>query len=340
MINSNAWAEARLAIANILSTGIDTACQPKHYREDLVGDGLRKAIREGVFKRGDIFIQTKFTPIGGQDPRNMPYDPRKSIVEQVQQSIETSLRNFTISRGSDDGTEDTYLDSVVLHSPMPTIDQTMEVWRTLESYVPGKILNLGISNVDISTLTDLYGRATVKPSVVQNRFYPATRFDVGVRKFCRDHNIIYQSFWTLSANPQLLLSKPVQDISSRLGIGRQAALYCLVLGLNNLVVLNGTTNKEHMKADWHALSLAIDFASSDPLQWEGEVASFKALIRQPWIHMPGKSLSLKALKRSVTPKSEVGFIRIEHSGQFSRLIVLHDHFHVVTSIMHILIPSW
>ena len=51
--------------------GIDTACQPKHYREDLVGLGLQKAYEIGI-KREDLFFQTKFTPIDGQDQTNMP----------------------------------------------------------------------------------------------------------------------------------------------------------------------------------------------------------------------------------------------------------------------------
>ncbi len=40
--------------------GIDTAALPKHYREDLVGQGVREALRLGVVhKRQDIFVRTK-----------------------------------------------------------------------------------------------------------------------------------------------------------------------------------------------------------------------------------------------------------------------------------------
>lgn len=34
--------------------GVDTACQPKHYREDLVGLGLLKAYEVGI--KGKIFF--------------------------------------------------------------------------------------------------------------------------------------------------------------------------------------------------------------------------------------------------------------------------------------------
>lgn len=41
--------------------GIDTACQPKHYREDLVGQAIKSLISEGVVKREELYIQTNLT---------------------------------------------------------------------------------------------------------------------------------------------------------------------------------------------------------------------------------------------------------------------------------------
>ena len=73
--------------------GIDTACQPKHYREDLVGLGLLKAYELGI-KREELFLQTKFTPIEGQDPNNMPYLANDAIEIQVKKSFETSKKNL------------------------------------------------------------------------------------------------------------------------------------------------------------------------------------------------------------------------------------------------------
>ncbi len=37
--------------------GIDTAAQPKHYQEHLVGDGIRRAIKEGIVKRNELFVR-------------------------------------------------------------------------------------------------------------------------------------------------------------------------------------------------------------------------------------------------------------------------------------------
>lgn len=39
-------------------TGIDVAAQPRHYREDLAGEGIRRALAEGKVKREGIYVST------------------------------------------------------------------------------------------------------------------------------------------------------------------------------------------------------------------------------------------------------------------------------------------
>jgi hypothetical protein len=54
--------------------GIDTACQPKHYDEAGVGAGVALCLNAALV-RADLYLQTKFTPVSGQDPASIPYDP-------------------------------------------------------------------------------------------------------------------------------------------------------------------------------------------------------------------------------------------------------------------------
>lgn len=60
---------------------IDTANQPRHYHEAGVGEGWNLAAKELGLKRENIHIQTKFTPIDGQDPNNIPYDKSADLSE-------------------------------------------------------------------------------------------------------------------------------------------------------------------------------------------------------------------------------------------------------------------
>ena len=95
--------------------GIDTACQPKHYNEPLVGAALHRLKEHGI-ERKDLFLQTKFTPLSGQDPRQVPYDKNSPVELQVAQSFETSNKNLQTE----------HVDSLVLHStiaPPATVRQ-------------------------------------------------------------------------------------------------------------------------------------------------------------------------------------------------------------------------
>lgn len=90
---------------------------------------------------------------------------------------------------------------------------------------------------------------------------------------------MYQAFWTLTANPGLLASKPVARLVEALGVSREVGLYCFVLGLENVVVLNGTSSEERMKEDLEGVDGVrewIEKGGGD--RWEEWMREFKALI--------------------------------------------------------------
>lgn len=180
--------------------------------------------------------------VGGQDPNNIPYNPDDPLEEQVRTSLAVSLKNLKTD----------YLDSWVLHSPLGTMEDTMKVWRTMESFVDaGKVRRLGISNsYAYEQFTTLYHEARIKPSVLQNRFHAETRFDTRLRHFCRDHNIWYQSFWTLTANRQALAhNEHIHEVAQEFGLTPQTAMFAFLLSTGYITPLSGTTSKHHMAED-------------------------------------------------------------------------------------------
>ena len=256
---------------------VDTAAQPKHYQEHLVGEALREAYSEGTVSRKDVYVQTKYTTPAGQDLSNMPYDPDAPLEEQVHASVASSLKNL---RPRQECQEDAYLDCLLLHSPLPTIEQTLQAWKILESYVPHKIKALGISNVTLPVLREIYNTSTVKPSVVQNRFYAHTRYDGTLRAFCREHTIAYQSFWTLTGNPKLIKSRPVVELARAAKVSTPVALYALIMDLG-VEVLNGTTSAEHMHEDLEGVRQVSEWAQANPQQWAAYSRMFQTLIESP-----------------------------------------------------------
>ena len=219
--------------------GIDTACQPKHYREDLVGLGLQKAYEIGI-KREDLFLQTKFTPIDGQDQSNMPYLANDEIEIQVEKSFETSKKNLKTD----------FLNAYILHSPVYPGSKLQRVWQKMEEFYDKKEVGaLGISNCyDLDVLKYLYNNAKVKPTIVQNRFYAQSGYDKELRAFCKQNNITYESFWSLTANPDILISEVLQNLINKYQKSA-AEIFYRFLNHIEIVPLNGTTSKKHMMED-------------------------------------------------------------------------------------------
>lgn len=228
--------------------GIDTAGQQLHYNQKGAGEGIHQWLQKNpTFSRDDIFIQTKYSP--GQNNGDA-YDPKVSLYEQVLQSANKSLKDLNTQ----------FIDSYLLHSPVPTIEGILEIWSAFEDLVSQKKVRfIGLSNFYQPELVEfLYSTAKIKPSVIQNRFYGDSGYDKNIREFCNVHNIIYQSFWTLTANPHII--KGIEKTFKQNGIN---CLYKFTLQ-NQIVPLNGTTSQQHMEDDLNLLdSSALDKEITD-----------------------------------------------------------------------------
>lgn len=252
LIYGTAWKKERtadLVEMAVLSgfRGIDTACQPKHYHEAGVGDALECLSIQGI-GREELFVQSKFTPLAGQDPQRIPYDPSQPLAMQVAQSFESSQRNLRTE----------YLDSLVLHSPLFPYSHLSQVWGAMEHiYHCGGARQLGISNCyDLELLKRLYRDAEVKPSVVQNRFYDQSGYDTELRAWCDETGIIYQSFWSLTANPHILTSREFFALTQEYNKTEAQILY-RYLNHVGIVPLIGSTSQQHIREDLDIFSFEL-----------------------------------------------------------------------------------
>ena len=317
--DGTAWKKERtveLVIAAVRSgfRAIDTACQPKHYREDLVGEALTRLAEEANARscahctctactlhahctgsprahctrcthtaytlhahcmhtactpqgvaRDELWIQTKFCPYAGQDPDNLPYAWPAPLEQQVAESVATSLANLRTS----------YLDCLLLHSPLPTHAETMRVWRAMEARVAsGEVRTLGVSNFyDEALFGRLCDEATVKPSVLQNRFYAVFGYDVGLREACAARGMRYQSFWTLTGNPDKLGAAPVVRAAAAHACTVETVWLSFAVALG-VTPLTGTTSDAHMREGQAAAELRLS---------AGEVDEMRQLIWRDWL---------------------------------------------------------
>ncbi|KAI1308850.1 putative aldo-keto reductase [Xylaria venustula] len=248
LIYGTAWKEestAELTATALRSgfKGVDTANHPTGYDERRAGEGIALALASGI-KREDLFVQTKFSPTFTHHPAKIPYDESQGIEAQIKESIEQTFSNLKLD----------YVDALILHAPYPNDEDTKAAWKVLESYVPEKVRQLGVSNTTLAQLQTLYEAATIKPVIVQNRFYRETGYDFQLRAFCKDHGIVYQAFWMVKNNPDVLESAIIASVAQTFGVEKELAFYLMVLCLGDLQVLDGTTKTERMIADLKAIT--------------------------------------------------------------------------------------
>jgi diketogulonate reductase-like aldo/keto reductase len=241
-----AWKNERTeaCVSKALNAGfraIDTANQRKHYYEAGVGAALCKAYESKLISRDDVFLQTKFTYIRGQDER-LPYDPKAKLTSQVQQSFDSSLEHLQTD----------FIDSYLLHGPATAshlIDDDWEVWDAMESlHQQERVAVLGISNVSLQQLTELLDEVKVKPSFVQNRCYATRCWDKDIRELCHRHGIVYQGFSLLTANRHLNNNRDFLGIAQGMSRSKAQLIFRFARQLG-MLPLTGTTDPEHMSED-------------------------------------------------------------------------------------------
>ena len=220
------------------------------------------------------------------------------MAEQVCASFQSSLRNlfpgrdilsvkgvlaaYAQSRGGkeknrDLGLQPQYIDSYLLHSPLLTLEHTIQAWRVMELLVDaGFVREIGFSSAYFFLLTDvyspeifsaLYSMARIKPTILQNRWHSSTGHDVSLLSQLSpslspntfptradgttSRGITYQPFWTLTGNPALLRSQSVVEMCIKYDLTPAQVVYAFVhqgMGISGLScsVLSGTTEERHM----------------------------------------------------------------------------------------------
>jgi diketogulonate reductase-like aldo/keto reductase len=249
-----AWKEDRTAALTELALrqgfrGIDTANQRRHYFEAGVGQGLAAAYRAGVVTRAELFLQTKFTYVNGQDHR-LPYDPAAPLSTQVAQSMESSLEHL--------GTD--HVDSYVLHGPASGrgwSDADVEVWAAMvKQRDAGRTRLLGVSNVSLRHLLQMAAAGAELPAFVQNRCFAQLGWDRDVRAFCAERQIVYQGFSLLTANVEVLRTRLVGGVAARLGATPAQVVFRFAQAVG-MLPLTGTTDAGHMSQDLASRELVL-----------------------------------------------------------------------------------
>lgn len=160
---------------------IDTAAS--YTNEDAVGDGIRRAINEGLCTREDLFVTSK---LWVQDMKNY---------EVAKRGIAASLEKLGLD----------YLDLYLLHQPM---GDYFSAWRALEdAYDSGMLKAIGVSNFYPHTLINFCETVRICPMINQVELHPYFTQDRAV-EIMREYNVIPQAWAPLGGGRY----KPFEDV--------------------------------------------------------------------------------------------------------------------------------
>ena len=203
------------AVRNSLQVGFrQFDCAERYRNEEHVGEAMRAVFAEGTVKRKDVFVGTKLW--------NNNHRP-----ERVKPAFEASLRRLQLE----------YVDLYSLHTPFafkPGDEQDprdekgnviydeattlMDTWKACESLVDeGRCRAIGISNVNLEQLKELFDNARIKPAIVQVESHPYLP-EWDLLNYCKSNGIVMQPFAALGhgIEPRLLDDPVIDAISKRI----------------------------------------------------------------------------------------------------------------------------
>merc|ERR1712060_796615 len=98
----------------------------------------------------------------------------------------------------------------------------MEAWRAMEGLVEaGLVRQLGISTTfnSLAPLQKVYADATVKPVLVQQRYYALPEYEREIRAWCVEMGLYFQTSWTETVYSQPVISKTMIGLAKKYGVG-------------------------------------------------------------------------------------------------------------------------
>jgi diketogulonate reductase-like aldo/keto reductase len=239
---------------------LDCACD--YGNEGEVGEGITKAIKEGIVKRSDIFVTSKLWNTY-HAKEHVELACRKSLKDLGLDYLDLYLVHFPISLKFVPF-EERYPPEWV-HDPKakePKMEfanvSNRETWEAMEQLVEkGLVRNIGLSNYNAQSIMDICKFAKIKPAVLQIEIHPYLTQSVLV-EYCQKLGIQVTGFSSLGSSSYVplgmdkghktgVLEEPViKEIAAR--HNKSAAQVVLRWNLQrNIVVIPKTSQASRLK---------------------------------------------------------------------------------------------
>jgi diketogulonate reductase-like aldo/keto reductase len=222
---------------------LDTA--ERYGTEKEVGEAMHEVFKEGKVKREDVFVVTKLW--------NTNHRP-----ERVKLALEASMKKlqldhldlylihtpFAFQPGDTQDPRDA--NGNVIYDPGVTLQDT---WGALEKLVhEGKCKAIGLSDVSLEKVQEIFAAAAIKPAVVHVESHPYLP-EWELLDYCRKNGIVLQAFAPLGhrGDPNLLADPIITGIAQR--VGKTPAQVALAWGIQRGTALLTTTKNPSRLAE-------------------------------------------------------------------------------------------
>lgn len=192
------------SVYDALVTGyrhIDT--DPRHKNEVAIGDGLRRALREDVASRGNLWITSKLCPA---DHTRV----EEACLATMSKLGVDYLDLYLVPFGPGDGGGDRAgIDGGMRIDPV----LARGTWRQMELLVKrGLVKNIGVAVSSCESLSSLLVDVKVPPSLIQIDIHPREEPSV-MRTYCRRHGVRIAAF--APTDDALVTSAPVLELARK-----------------------------------------------------------------------------------------------------------------------------
>ncbi|MGA2410078.1 MAG: aldo/keto reductase [Candidatus Binataceae bacterium] len=230
-------------------------CAERYRNEEQVGEAMRAVFKEGKVKRDEVFVGTKLW--------NNNHRP-----ERVRPAFEASLRRlqldyadlycihtpFAFEAGDEQDPRDE--NGNVIYDHATTLTDT---WKALESLVDERRCKaIGLSNVSLEQLKEVFESARVKPAVLQVESHPYLP-QSELLDYCKRNGIVMQAFAALGhgIQPSLADDAVITGIAKR--VHKTPAQVLLAWALQRgTAPLTTATHPRHIEENFDISTLPDD----------------------------------------------------------------------------------
>lgn len=188
-------------------------CAERYRNEDAVGNAMKELFGTGKIKREDVFVTTKLWNNNHRPERVKPaFEASRQRLQLDYVDCYLIPTPFAFQPGDDQDPRDEH--GQVIYDPGVTL---IETWRALEHLVDdGRCKSIGVSDVNLDKVREIFDAARIKPAVVQVESHPyLPQWDL--LEFCRHNGIVLLAFAALGhgMEPKLLENPVITAIAER-----------------------------------------------------------------------------------------------------------------------------